>query len=123
MWRVGDPAAVDTITFHGIPERDTRHGWAVVAASLPALAHVRAAPTSGSGALPVAVLPSLGYTLPARAAFVAAGNSVGAWRSLVARIVRDDEVGGSNPLAPTNRFTCGPTSEPSVVCAGVSGPT
>src|SRR4051794_28821020 len=29
------------------------------------------------------------------------GTSVGAWRSLVARIVRDDEVGGSNPLAPT----------------------
>ena len=29
------------------------------------------------------------------------GHSVGAWRSLVARIVRDDEVGGSNPLAPT----------------------
>src|SRR4051794_29374597 len=29
------------------------------------------------------------------------GDSVGAWRSLVARIVRDDEVGGSNPLAPT----------------------
>ena len=28
-------------------------------------------------------------------------HSVGAWRSLVARIVRDDEVGGSNPLAPT----------------------
>src|SRR5204863_291259 len=28
------------------------------------------------------------------------GHSVGAWRSLVARIVRDDEVGGSNPLAP-----------------------
>jgi hypothetical protein len=27
--------------------------------------------------------------------------SVGAWRSLVARIVRDDKVGGSNPLAPT----------------------
>ena len=35
------------------------------------------------------------------AAFVAAGASVGAWRSLVARIVRDDEVGGSNPLATT----------------------
>ena len=31
--------------------------------------------------------------------------SVGAWRSLVARIVRDDEVGGSNPLAPT-KLTC-----------------
>src|SRR5450759_5594684 len=30
-----------------------------------------------------------------------AGISVGAWRSLAARIVRDDEVGGSNPLAPT----------------------
>jgi hypothetical protein len=29
------------------------------------------------------------------------GHSVGAWRSLAARIVRDDEVGGSNPLAPT----------------------
>ena len=28
-------------------------------------------------------------------------GSVGAWRSLVARVVRDDEVGGSNPLAPT----------------------
>src|SRR5207244_10313055 len=27
--------------------------------------------------------------------------AVGAWRSQVARIVRDDEVGGSNPLAPT----------------------
>src|SRR5450759_4753980 len=31
--------------------------------------------------------------------------SVGAWRSLVARIVRDDEVGGSNPLAPTSPIT------------------
>ena len=30
-----------------------------------------------------------------------AAPTVGAWRSLVARIVRDDEVGGSNPLAPT----------------------
>ena len=32
--------------------------------------------------------------------------SVGAWRSLVARIVRDDEVGGSNPLAPTIQASC-----------------
>ena len=31
-------------------------------------------------------------------------HSVGAWRSLVARIVRDDEVGGSNPLAPTKTY-------------------
>ena len=38
---------------------------------------------------------------------------------------RDIQVGrgGLTPLAPTNRFTCGPTSELSVVCAGVSGPT
>ena len=28
--------------------------------------------------------------------------AIGAWRSQVARIVRDDEVGGSNPLAPTS---------------------
>ena len=27
---------------------------------------------------------------------------IGAWRSLVARTVRDREAGGSNPLAPTN---------------------
>ncbi len=27
---------------------------------------------------------------------------VGVWRSLVARTVRDGEVGGSNPLTPTN---------------------
>ncbi len=30
-----------------------------------------------------------------------AGGYNGAWRSLVARSVRDAEVGGSNPLAPT----------------------
>src|SRR5687767_9419605 len=29
---------------------------------------------------------------------------VGAWLSLVERTVRDREVGGSNPLAPTNNF-------------------
>ncbi len=28
----------------------------------------------------------------------------GAWLSLVERSVRDREVGGSNPLAPTNQF-------------------
>ena len=27
---------------------------------------------------------------------------VGAWLSLVERLVRDQEAGGSNPLAPTN---------------------
>ena len=29
---------------------------------------------------------------------------VGAWRSLVARFVRDEEVAGSNPVAPTTYF-------------------
>ena len=29
---------------------------------------------------------------------------VGAWRSLVARCVRDAKVGGSNPLAPTSSY-------------------
>src|ERR1700681_1916878 len=29
---------------------------------------------------------------------------VGAWLSLVERLVRDQEAGGSNPLAPTNSF-------------------
>ena len=28
--------------------------------------------------------------------------SVGAWLSLVERLVRDQEAGGSNPIAPTN---------------------
>ncbi len=27
---------------------------------------------------------------------------IGMWRSLVARVVRDDEVAGSNPVIPTN---------------------
>ncbi len=29
---------------------------------------------------------------------------LGAWRSLVARLLWEQEVGGSNPLAPTNNF-------------------
>ena len=32
-------------------------------------------------------------------------NSIGAWLSLVERSVRDAEVGGSNPLAPTMMLT------------------
>src|SRR5204863_3108964 len=30
---------------------------------------------------------------------------LGAWLSLVERLVRDQEAGGSNPLAPTNPFS------------------
>ena len=31
-------------------------------------------------------------------------EKVGAWRSLVARLLWEQEVGGSNPSAPTNLF-------------------
>jgi hypothetical protein len=31
-------------------------------------------------------------------------SSAGVWRSLVARLVRDEEAGGSNPLTPTIRL-------------------
>jgi hypothetical protein len=34
---------------------------------------------------------------------------IGAWRSLVARLLWEQEVGGSNPLAPTNRTGSGGT--------------
>ena len=32
---------------------------------------------------------------------------VGEWRSLAARFVRDEEVGGSNPLSPTILYLVG----------------
>ena len=34
----------------------------------------------------------------------------GIWRRLVARVVRDDEVAGSNPVIPTNNKCEGPSS-------------
>ena len=42
-----------------------------------------------------------GRGLSWRAEGVILRRSVGAWRSLVARFVRDEEVAGSNPVAPT----------------------
>ena len=35
---------------------------------------------------------------------MSAETTFGAWLSLVERLVRDQEAGGSNPLAPTNLF-------------------
>jgi hypothetical protein len=46
--------------------------------------------------------PGCYHRSPSRARATRAIQPVGAWRSQVARIVRDDEVGGSNPLAPTS---------------------
>lgn len=43
-----------------------------------------------------------------RAAVRCEGLVFGVWRSLVARVVRDDEVAGSNPVTPTR--SCGPES-------------
>ena len=34
----------------------------------------------------------------------------GIWRSLVARVVRDDEAAGSNPVIPTKGKIVGPSS-------------
>ena len=39
-----------------------------------------------------------------RAFLVAACVTVGEWLSLVEHLVRDQGVGGSNPLSPTNSF-------------------
>ena len=65
---------------------------------------VRSASTSGSSAAAEAPLPP--QVTPCYHSVALSGHSVGAWRSLAARIVRDDEVGGSNPLAPTIRVVC-----------------
>ena len=43
-------------------------------------------------------------SLTVLAAFPIIALLVGAWLSLVERSVRDREVGGSNPLAPTNHI-------------------
>ena len=45
---------------------------------------------------------SLGYPW---GAFASGVEAIGVWRSLVARFVRDEEVAGSNPVAPTIRDT------------------
>ena len=65
---------------------------------------VRARPSRRAGSTPGLEEPADRVARPAvySASPVKRAPSVGAWRSLVARIVRDDEVGGSNPLAPTS---------------------
>jgi hypothetical protein len=48
--------------------------------------------------------------------------AIGLWRSLVARLVRDEEAAGSNPVSPTNvnkkKERCGPHAcdDGSVMC-------
>ena len=53
----------------------------------------------------------------------ASESMVGAWLSLVERCVRDAEVGGSNPLAPTSFLTAerGATCRKACSFAGVPG--
>ena len=46
------------------------------------------------------------------------GHSVGAWRSLVARVVRDDKVVGSNPAAPTIRSSGQPAGSSQAALSG-----
>jgi hypothetical protein len=41
---------------------------------------------------------------------------IGMWRSLVARVVRDDEVAGSNPVIPTREKEGLPIGRPSFLC-------
>ena len=60
-------------------------------------------PGIGNAALPQVTLCRPTAMIPGPLDPARSGHSVGAWRSLAARIVRDDEVGGSNPLAPTIR--------------------
>jgi hypothetical protein len=42
---------------------------------------------------------------------------IGAWRSLVARLLWEQEVGGSNPLAPTNKFNKKKQVRVSLICS------
>ena len=65
--------------------------------------------------LPDSPLPE--SRLPCYHSVALSGHSVGAWRSLVARIVRDDEVGGSNPLAPTIPITSCVGNNPAFISA------
>lgn len=43
-------------------------------------------------------------------------QTFGMWRSLVARVVRDDEVAGSNPVIPTIGTSPGSLQEPGLLC-------
>ena len=58
-----------------------------------------------------AALRNAMYNFNSRPSFtraVAGANHVGEWLSLVEHLVRDQGVGGSNPLSPTNSFWFGP---------------
>ena len=63
--------------------------------------------TAGSGLVSAAIFPRARYDSPlllSQYSCYHPSSLVGAWLSLVERTVRDREVGGSNPLAPTIYF-------------------
>ncbi len=49
--------------------------------------------------------PPIGFSALSIYPWTATLRMFGAWLSLVERLVRDQEAGGSNPLAPTNLFS------------------
>ena len=58
-----------------------------------------------AAALSTCAKPIISDFLAPRRSHPAHAHNVGAWRSLVARLVRDEEAVGSNPAAPTIRDT------------------
>ena len=54
--------------------------------------------------LSIGIVGALLQGLPFQQMAVDTVQTFGVWRSLVARLVRDEEVAGSNPVTPTIRF-------------------